>query len=225
MTTTSASQSARDLAARRNPTHYAGDLRRELLDRALDVIAREGPAAVSLRALSRSLGVSHAAPARHFPDKAGLFTALAIEGFRMLGERLREAAAATGPDAPAVARFGATGRAYAHFGVEHRAHFEVMWRHDLLRDDPELDQAAGEALAILLEGVGAAQREGWAAGADLATVAQLAWSSVHGLAVLWTQGPLARQAAEPFDAVVARVVALLGDALAALPPTDPEEKP
>jgi AcrR family transcriptional regulator len=77
---------------RANPTYYDGDLRRDLLDTALELVAREGPSAVSLRSLARRLGVSHAAPANHFPDKASLFTAIAIEGFRLLAAAIEDGA-------------------------------------------------------------------------------------------------------------------------------------
>jgi Bacterial regulatory proteins, tetR family len=56
------------------PYHH-GDLRRALVEAALQAIAEVGPAAVSLRDLARRTGVSHAAPAHHFGDKAGLLTA------------------------------------------------------------------------------------------------------------------------------------------------------
>ena len=91
-----------------NPTYYGGDLRRDLLDAALRTIAREGPSAVSLRSLARDLGVSHAAPANHFPDKAALFTAIAVEGFTLLGQAMA-AATELGPDATAGQRFRAAG--------------------------------------------------------------------------------------------------------------------
>ena len=71
-------------SGRANPTYYGGDLRRDLLDAALELIDREGPSAVSLWSLARRLGVSHAALANHFPDKAALFTAIAVEGFELL---------------------------------------------------------------------------------------------------------------------------------------------
>ena len=86
---------------RRPAPTYGGDLRRDLLDAALELIAREGPSSVSLRWLARRLGVSHAAPANHFPDKAALFTAIATEGFELLGAAIT----------------GATGRAYTGFAL------------------------------------------------------------------------------------------------------------
>ena len=69
------------------PYHH-GDLPRALLEAALQAIVEVGPAAVSLRDLARRTGVSHAAPAHHFGDKAGLLTAVATDGFRRLAATL-----------------------------------------------------------------------------------------------------------------------------------------
>src|SRR5688572_31475761 len=178
---------------RANPTYYGGDLRRDLLDTALELIAREGPSAVSLRALARRLGVSHAAPANHFPDKAALFTAIAVEGFALLAEAIGDGVRQLGPDATAGQRFRAAGRAYTGFALAHPAHFAVMWQRDLLhQDDPELAAAGDATFELLLGGVRDIQAEGWAAGADPQAVAWLAWSVVHGLAALWLGGSLQR---------------------------------
>jgi AcrR family transcriptional regulator len=204
-------------SARVNPTYYGGDLRRELLEEALELIGREGPSAVSLRSLARRLGVSHAAPANHFPDKAALFTAIATEGFELLGAAITEAADQAGPDATAGQRFRAAGRAYTGFALAHPAHFAVMWRRDLLHtDDPALAAAGDATFALLLAAVRDVQAEGWAAGADPQTVAFLAWSVVHGLATLWLAGSL-DHAHRPFDEIAGEVGALLGRALAAHP--------
>src|SRR6266540_1426296 len=118
------------------PYHH-GDLRRALLDAAIEAITEAGPATVSLRDLARRAGVSHAAPAYHFGDKAGLLTAIAADGFRLLGAALGEAWTATGS-------FLEVGVAYVGFAVTHRAHFEVMFRPELYRpDDPEVSRARG----------------------------------------------------------------------------------
>jgi AcrR family transcriptional regulator len=203
---------------RANPTYYGGDLRRDLLETALELIAREGPSAVSLRSLARRLGVSHAAPANHFPDKAALFTAIAVEGFRLLTSAIETAIRDLGPQATAGQRLRAAGQAYSSFALTHRAHFEVMWQRDLLhQDDPELAAAADTTFALLLGGVRDIQAEGWAPGTDPQVVAYLAWSVVHGLATLWLDGPLAQLAQRPFDEIAGEVGALLGRALAARP--------
>jgi AcrR family transcriptional regulator len=205
-------------ARRANPTYYGGDLRRDLLDAALDLIAHEGPSAVSLRSLARWLGVSHAAPANHFPDKAALFTAIAVEGFRLLASAIEEGTRKLGPEATAGQRLRAAGLAYTGFALAHRAHFEVMWQRDLLhQDDPELAAAADAAFALLLAGVRGVQAQGWAPGTDPQVVAYLVWSVVHGLATLWLDGPLAQLAQRPFNEVAGEVAALLGRALAARP--------
>jgi AcrR family transcriptional regulator len=200
-----------------NPTYYDGDLRRDLVDTALELIAREGPSAVSLRSLARRLGVSHAAPANHFPDKAALFTAIAVEGFELLAAAIRDGVGRLGPDATAGQRMRAAGRAYTGFALAHRAHFEVMWQRDLLHHhDPALATAGEATFALLLDGVRDAQAEGWAPDTDPRTVAYLAWSVVHGLATLWLGGSLQRDQ-RPFDEIAGEVGALLGSVLAARP--------
>lgn len=206
---------------RRNATYYTGDLRRDLLDAALAVVATEGSSAVNLRALARRLGVSHAAPANHFADKTAIFTSIAREGFELMGRAMAEAVAAVGDDEPAAARSSATGRAYLQFALGHPAHFEVMWQGDLLRrGDPALEAAADATFDQLLEGVRGAQAEGWARGADERTVAYLVWAAVHGLAVLWLSGPLSNLDDRPFNAVASAVGALLTQSLATyVPPT------
>ena len=202
---------------RANPTYYDGDLRRDLLDTALELVGREGPSAVSLRSLARRLGVSHAAPANHFPDKASLFTAIAIEGFTLLAAAIEDGARRLGPGATAGQRFRAAGHAYTSFAIAHPAHFAVMWQRDLLhQDDPELAAAGDTTFELLLGGVRDAQAEGWAPGGDPQTVALLAWSMVHGLAALWLGGSLQR-AQRPFDDIAGEVGALLGSALGARP--------
>lgn len=219
---TPSAASAAGWAPRRNATYYLGDLRRDLLDAALRVVEADGPSAVTLRALARELGVSHAAPANHFPDKTALFTALAVEGFELLERSMVQAVAALGDDAGAVDRLQAAGTAYMLFATAHRAHFAVMWRNDLLHgDDPRLAAAGDATLQQLVGGVHAAQAEGWAAGADPRTVAYLAWSTIHGLAALWLGGPLQDQDDRPFEQVADSVSVLLAAALGAAPLTHP----
>jgi AcrR family transcriptional regulator len=157
------------------PYHH-GDLRRALLEAAVEAIAEVGPAAVSLRDLARRAGVSHAAPAHHFGDKAGLLTAVATDGFRRLAATLGEAYEATGS-------FLEVGVAYVRFAVTHRAHFEVMFRPELYRpDDPELVQAREQARALLYPPAAEAANN---PDGDDVRAGVAAWSLVHGLASLW----------------------------------------
>ncbi|GGM62758.1 TetR family transcriptional regulator [Micromonospora sonchi] len=158
--------------------YHHGDLRRVLLAAAVEVIEESGSAALSLRDLARRAGVSHAAPAHHFGDRAGLLTALAVQGFDLLAEALH----AAGTDLLDV------GVAYVDFAVGHRAHFEVMFHPDLYRaDDPEIRAARARSGRALHAGVAAlAQARPGTRQDD----AMAAWSIVHGFATLWLAGAL-----------------------------------
>ncbi len=163
------------------PYHH-GDLRRAVLNAAVTAITESGPAGVSLRDLARRAGVSHAAPAHHFGDKAGLLTAVAAEGYNLLADALTDAQQRTG-------RFLEVGVAYVRFAIEHRAHFEVMFRPDLYHaDDPAVAAARARADEALASGVDSvADRR---TGPDPTLVGVAAWSLVHGFATLWLTGAL-----------------------------------
>jgi AcrR family transcriptional regulator len=143
----------------------------------VEAIAEVGPTAVSLRDLARRTGVSHAAPAHHFGDKAGLLTAVATDGFRRLAATLRQTYQNSGS-------FLEVGVAYVRFAVTHRAHFEVMFRPELYHgDDPELVQTREQARALLYPP--AAEAATSPDGDDAVRAGVAAWSLVHGLATLW----------------------------------------
>ncbi|MFG2047168.1 TetR/AcrR family transcriptional regulator [Micromonospora sp. NPDC048935] len=159
--------------------YHHGDLRRALLAAALEAIEEVGPATLSLRDLARRAGVSHAAPAHHFGDKAGLLTALAAQGFELLAQTL----------VAAKDDFLEAGVAYVDFAVTHRAYFEVMFRPELYRaDDPELIAARERSGAALRSGVAALAGDSGPVDADRHALA--AWSIAHGFATLWLSGAL-----------------------------------
>jgi AcrR family transcriptional regulator len=152
-------------------SYHHGDLRRVLLDTALDLIAERGPGAISLRDLARVAGVSHAAPAHHFGDKAGLFTAIAVQGNELLADAL------AGGDLEDM------GVRYVRFAAEHPSHFEVMFRPDLWHaGDPDLAAARERTRAMLR-----AQVPG-----DRDKIVLAAWSLAHGFATLRRSGNLDR---------------------------------
>lgn len=178
--TAPAAPSAKASSERR---YHHGDLRRTLLRKAVVEIERAGVGALSLRALARAAGVSHAAPTHHFGDKRGLLTALAAEGHRLLADAMRQALEDSG------GRFLEAGVAYVRFAVSHPAHFDVMFRSELhRRDDPEL-RAAGAQTLTLLRGNAAPLAVGEGAERE-ASAALAAWSLVHGLATLHLTGNL-----------------------------------
>src|SRR5512144_2309606 len=107
----------RSMSAPLRPQYHHGDLRAVILAETARLVASHGADGVSLRQLARSAGVSHAAPAHHFTDRRGLFTALAAEGFWLLCEALK---AARG-------NFIDAALAYVRFGIGHPGHYAVMF--------------------------------------------------------------------------------------------------
>jgi AcrR family transcriptional regulator len=166
-------------------TYHHGNLRSEMLGRAEALIAEQGASALSLREVARRVGVSHAAATHHFGDKAGLLTALAVDGLDGLAATLTSARSRG---------FLEVGVAYVRFAVERPGAFAVMFDRDLVHaDDPALvaaRAAAGESLH-------AGAPEILAPGADRASGALAAWALVHGLASLLRGGMI--PAALPAD--------------------------
>jgi AcrR family transcriptional regulator len=194
------------------------DLRRELLDAAAALIAESGPGAVSLREIARRCGVSHAAPAHHFADRAALLAALATEGFRGLADALTAAGEAEHGDA--TTRLMALGRAYVTYAAGAPGHFPVMFRPELVDcGDAELLEARMVAFRRLEDAVAAAQDEGWATGASRDAAVLTAWTSVHGLATLWLDGALPPPlGGRDLDALALAVCDLVGSAGVVRPP-------
>jgi AcrR family transcriptional regulator len=171
--------------------HFAGDLRQALLDAAVATLDEVGADGLSLREVARRAGVSHAAPAHHFTDKAGLLTAVATEGFRMLVTYLADAD--PGGAGQPVDQLPALGRAYAQFAEDHPGRFEVMFRPGLLRAGDQAFQRAGDAaFQALRRHIATCQSRGWREREPTEALAAAAWALAHGIAVLRMQGSLAR---------------------------------
>lgn len=120
------------------------NLREALLARAQVVLAERGEAALSLRELARDVGVSHAAPARHFADRHDLVDALAVQGFAYLHEQLQTIDAS---DLPVAGRIDAVAHAYVSFALAKANLVAVMFQHREGRDDAAIGAAAGTAFA------------------------------------------------------------------------------
>ena len=165
-----------------------------MLDAALGLVEEEGASALTLRAAARRAGVSQAAPYRHFACKEALLAAVAEEGFRTMGQAMREARAAEGDDP--LARFRALGLAYVDFAMTHPAHFRVMFGRAAANRSayPSLQEAAGETFDLLVTAIADCQRAGLVRPGDPVELALAAWSATHGLASLWVDGQLAGRA-------------------------------
>jgi AcrR family transcriptional regulator len=172
------------------PYHH-GALRDALLEAAERVLERDGVAGLTLRAVAREAGVSHAAPTHHFGDLTGLVSELAAIGFRQFNTAM-ELADAVGNSPIEKALAGA--KAYVAYAQAHPGMYGLMFRAERLdMTRPSLHEAAGAAFAGLAGAVGASRHEQISEQAlslgQAAAIAR-AWSLVHGFTMLLLDGRL-----------------------------------
>ncbi|MGB8398122.1 TetR/AcrR family transcriptional regulator [Bradyrhizobium sp.] len=186
---------ARPASRRRRPgddsPYHHGALRDALLAAAERVLERDGLAGLTLRAVAREAGVSHAAPTHHFGDLTGLVSELAAIGFRQFNEAMA-AAGATGtmPLEKAMAR----AKAYVAYAQAHPGMYGLMFRTERLDySRPSLHEAAAASFAGLAGAIGASRREPiseTSLSLDQAAAIARAWSLVHGFTMLLLDGRL-----------------------------------
>src|SRR3954471_17286990 len=136
------------------PYHH-GDLRRVLIDAALQLVGEGGPDAVSVREAARRAGVSPGAPFRHFPSRDALMQAVAEEAQRRFRAEI-EAGLAGAPAGDPLVRFRSLGLAYLRWAMRNPTHFEIIssrrfFDHDraaaVSRDNAELIELTERTLA------------------------------------------------------------------------------
>lgn len=177
-------------AAEPAPYHH-GALRDALLQAAERVLERDGLAGLTLRAVAREAGVSHAAPTHHFGDLTGLVSELAAIGFRQFNAAM---AGSCAPQTPFPERGMARAKAYVAYAKAHPGMYGLMFRTERLDyTRPSLHEAAGAAFAGLASAVAAGRQEQieqehltLEQGAAIAR----AWSLVHGFTMLMLDGRL-----------------------------------
>jgi AcrR family transcriptional regulator len=154
----------------KRPYHH-GDLKNALLDAARAILEEEGLAALSLRAVARRAGVSHAAPYRHFPNHEALLVELATEGFIELRGEIAAAKSVKGAQADRIADLGA---AYMRFVAKRPALARLMFGPQLPNRDtfPELGAAADAIGGEIGDAL------------DDAALGLAVWAAMHGLAML-----------------------------------------
>jgi AcrR family transcriptional regulator len=168
--------------------YHHGDLRSALVDAAIDVIAERGVRGFSLAEATRRLGVTTAAPYRHFADRDELLAAVAVRALSVLGAMLADADADADADdateAPAQ-QLAAMAGAYVRFAAQQRPLFDTIFNSGLDKSrHPELQRAwepVDTLLTVVLEVC-----EGDAAAAD--ALADAVEATAHGYATLLIDG-------------------------------------
>ncbi len=169
--------------------YHHGNLRAALLTEAERTLGERGVRALSLRELARAVGVSHAAPRRHFPDRQALLDALAIDGFERLGGTMRDALEGAGTSFDA--RLHALAQAYIAFATRHAALVELMFAGKQREGADDVRETAERAFAIPLEIIAEAQATGELPPGDQERIATVALATLQGLAAMANGGMIA----------------------------------
>jgi AcrR family transcriptional regulator len=166
--------------------YHHGRLREALIKSGRALLERRGVQGFTLRECARRAHVSHAAPAHHFQSAGDLLAEIAAQGFDDLSEAMD--AAGTRERDPRR-RLAALGRAYVAFALANKAVFQLMFNGGARdNDNLRLNTARKAAYGRLIAGIGSVIPESSQPARQ--AMADLAWSSVHGFAVLVLGGEL-----------------------------------
>lgn len=173
--------------------YHHGNLREALIQAALNLIAEKGPGGLTFADAARWVGVSSAAPYRHFRDREALLADVARRGFEQFEARLAKAWANGEPD-PFVA-FEKLGGAYLAFAREEPAYYSAMFEAGVPLDaDPGLRQAAERAFGVLRQAsetlCARLPRE---KRPPAMMMALHVWALSHGVAALFARGDAGRR--------------------------------
>lgn len=190
------------------PYHH-GDLRRALIDAAVELMAESDMKSLSLRQVARQAGVSHAAPYRHFDDKDDLLAAVAEEGFRQFTDYLQGAVTAA-PEDP-IQQFIGSGVAYVRYALDHPTHYRIMFNEFSFPDCKYASLAAvsNQSFEVIVQIIERGQQQQQLRPGNTRHLALCAWAQVHGLAMLM----LAKRLGEQQEGEIAALTASLSQIL------------
>jgi AcrR family transcriptional regulator len=167
--------------ASERPYHH-GRLRSALLAAAERTLREHGADQLSLREMAREVGVSHAAPRRHFPDRQALLDALAVMGFERLHTQLRAALADAGEDFASCLK--ATVVAYIRFATDDAALLELMFTSKHRPGADHVIEAAVPAFTLMYELIAHGQESGELAAGDPERTGIVLFATMQGIATL-----------------------------------------
>jgi AcrR family transcriptional regulator len=180
------------------------DVESALVDAAEAVLVREGPQALTVRAVAQEAGVAPMGVYNRFGSKDGLIDSLLIRSLVRFAEELR----ADQPPDP-LARLRASGMGYRRFALANPQHYQLLFGQPRPPGDPTAGAAGGAhergpaevqddpvrtageaAFGVLVENVVIAMGAGVIQAGDPRKVAQTIWSGVHGAVSLEILGRL-----------------------------------
>jgi AcrR family transcriptional regulator len=157
----------------------------ELVAAAEAVLVRDGPGALTVRAVATEAGIAPMGVYNRFGGKDGLVDALLIIGF----DRLR-AAIESGDEPVMIERLRACGLRYRAFALANPSFYAVMFEEAIPheRDSEEVGEHANAAFGALVRLVELTAATGAILAPDPAEAAQQIWSCVHGAVALELKG-------------------------------------
>lgn len=197
-------------------TFRHGDLRNALVTAGLEMARAGGPNAVILREATRQAGVSPNAAYRHFAGQAELLDAVrsacisrvaaAIEG------EMKKHKAGRDPQALARKSLRAVGIGYLGFAMREPGMFRTAFSVPPPVHSPDPANTASMGLnpfQLLSLALDRMQESGLLGKKDRQGAEYLAWSTVHGLALLALEGPLHEMPREMVLALGERLVVMV----------------
>ncbi|MCB9410247.1 TetR/AcrR family transcriptional regulator [Mycolicibacterium sp.] len=198
-------------------TYHHGNLREALLEHAVELARGGGPDAVVLRDVQRAAGVSNSAAYRHYSDRQALLTAVQIHGMTLLGESMMEALAALPPrgrkDRRALARLRATGQAYVDFALAEPGLFRTAFAPGGLHHTDASVSPDRHPFRILSACIDDLVATGVLSPDRRDGLDEAAWAAVHGLSVLYLDGPLAAADVDRKQLITDRLLDLVQDGI------------
>lgn len=168
------------------PYHH-GNLREALLKAAEKALENGGIQSITLRELSRELGVSHTSPRRHFTDKQALLDALALRGFERFDEAFVRVSQQRGQSFKV--RLTKLARAYVGFALKHPALLSLMFEAKHRPDAPrELLEASEKAFSRAPATFAEGQAVGEVVPGDPGRLSLVVFSALLGLVSISTDG-------------------------------------
>jgi AcrR family transcriptional regulator len=167
-------------------------LRDDILDAAEGLLINTGSeAAVSIRAVAKTVGCTAPSIYRHFEDKQHLIFEVCARHFARLSDFVADAVAGTDDPVEALATMA---QAYVRFALDNPEHYRIMFmgRSDMTpqqyADERILESGAFGGLVALVQGCIDAGRFRSGLG-DAVTVAFALWATVHGVASIAVAKP------------------------------------
>ena len=164
--------------------HKGKDLREACIQEALAIIETSGIEELSLREISRRLGVSHQAPYKHFPSRDYILAEIVSRAFESFARYL--------DDRPhtenAYASLEAMGRAYFSYALTHPLQYRLMFGTPLPdpQQHPQMMQNSKHAFSLLRDCIAELRKKSGhiVSDSDVELDALFVWSTIHGMATI-----------------------------------------